>query len=149
MAGHVQHIRQHNSLHFPTGSDPLVGPWIYVGNASGVTYQGIDPNNGMPVPPGAPAPIGMLSIPSFQNSWGNVGGSYQKMRFRWVLGHGSEIMGSVTGGSSGTIIFTLPNIDLYLWNHSAEGIVIQAGSTSTGSFVPYRVFPSGDVYHGF
>src|SRR5262252_7708069 len=75
---HVMHGRDHGRF----GADPLpAGPWHYVG----ATRE-----------------------PPFQNGWDNIGDPYQVMRFRELLDEGIEIQGSVTGGASGTVIFTLP-----------------------------------------
>lgn len=112
----VNHGRDHNN-----GSDPIPADWHYVGDTG---------------------------EPAFQNSWANSGGTYAPMRFRYLPTQdsatgapGIEIQGSVTGGTSGTAIFTLPvtlDYDLHL-----------ATSDDTGSFIVLTVQQSGDVIAGF
>lgn len=110
------HGRDHSN-----GVDPIQADWIYVG-ASGA--------------------------PAFQNSWTNSGGTKVPMRYRYLpekdmgaLQVGIELQGSVTGGTSGTVIFTIPmtlDYDLHL-----------AASDDSGNFVVFTVQQSGDVVYGF
>lgn len=99
-----------------------VADWIYVGSGGGA--------------------------PAFQNGWVNVGGTKVPMRYRILPYHdtltgqpGIEIQGSVTGGTPGTTIFTLPftlDYDLAL-----------DANDDTGNFAVFTVLQSGDVVHGF
>ena len=112
---------QHGRRHGGAGSDPIIADWVYVDDD------------------GAPA---------FQNGWGNSGGTYVPMRYRFLPGKDSEsdqpsveIQGSATGGNPGTVIFTLPitlDYDLHL-----------SASSDGGSFVVLTVQQSGDVVYGF
>ena len=52
--------------------------------------------------------VGEAGEPAFENGWGNMGGSDAPLAFRHTVGAGIEIQGSITGGTPGTTIFTLP-----------------------------------------
>jgi len=119
----------HGGDHRPGGSDP--------------TYAGVWHN------------VGDTDEPAFQNSWDNVGDPFAPMRFRLVVGPPSdsgssiddrqsvlEIQGSVIGGDTGTVIFTLP--DGYRPSHELR----LPASDSDGTFVVLRVEANGDVSHG-
>lgn len=70
----------HNRDHRRGGADAINGRWHYVGGTG---------------------------EPAFQNSWTNTGGTYGALRF----GKNDDelvIHGNVTGGTSGTVVFTLP-----------------------------------------
>lgn len=113
----IMHGRDHSG----GGMDPIQADWVYVG-ASGA--------------------------PAFQNSWTNAGGTKVPMRYRFLpqkdFGNqqvGIELQGSVTGGTTGTTVFTLPitlDYDLHL-----------AASDDTGAYVVFTVQQSGDVVFGF
>lgn len=118
LRNHALRIRNLERRPLPT----WVADWVYVGAGGGA--------------------------PAFQNGWANSGGSYVPMRYR-VLPYkdeasdqpGLEIQGSVTGGTPGTAIFTLPftvDYDLHL-----------AASDDAGAFVVFTVQQSGDVVDGF
>lgn len=112
---------QHGRRHVGTESDPIITDWHYVGGSGEA---------------------------SFQNGWGNFGGSSVPMRWRFLPSQDPltaqaavELQGAVTGGSDATVVFTLPitlDYDLHL-----------AASDSSGSYVVFTVQQSGDVVFGF
>ncbi len=114
---YLQHGRRHGSQ----GTDAVLSDWHIVGD------------------PGEAA---------FQNSWVNTGGSRVPMRWRFKAVKDPaadqpaiEVQGSVTGGTPGTTVFTLPltlDYDLHL-----------AATDDGGSFVCVTILQSGDVVQGF
>lgn len=110
--------------------------------------HGRDHNNGMDPIPADWHNVGGSGEPAFQNSWANSGGTKVPMRFRFLPVRdsssgqpGIEIQGSVTGGTTGSTIFTLPvtlDYDLHL-----------AASDDAGSFLVLTVKQNGDVVAGF
>jgi hypothetical protein len=107
------------------GSDPsITGPWHNVGDSG---------------------------EPSFQNGWGNSGGSLAPMRFRLVVGppdaviytRSIEIQGSVTGGSSGAAIFTLPA------EYAPDADLHLTACDDSGAFLVLTVQANGNVIAGF
>lgn len=98
--------------------------------------------------------VGETGEPAFQNGWANVGGALAPMRFRLVVGpHATsgdidtrnaslEIQGSVTGGDSGTVVFTLPAG--YWPSHELH----LPASDDLGGFVVLKVEANGDVSRG-
>lgn len=118
----------HGTLHAPWGPDPVeTEEWHYVGDSG---------------------------EPAFQNSWANAGDPYAPLRFRLVTGRGAstgdidtrraslEIQGSVTGGDSGTVVFTLP--DGFRPSHELH----LPASDDLGGFVVLKVEANGDVSRG-
>lgn len=119
----------HGRDHRPGGADPSdPGPWHNVGDSG---------------------------EPAFQNSWENVGTGLAPMRFRLIIGsplaagdsgtpqgNSIEIQGSVIGGLTATVIFTLPVG--YRPSHELR----LAASDDVGDFVVLRVLASGDVIFG-
>jgi hypothetical protein len=99
------------------------GRWIYVG-----TYPD-DPDTTSDSPP-------------FQNGWVNSGdgtlAADQLTRFRWLLGGGTEIHINATGGTTGTIIFTLPNL---YWDAAKQTF---PAVDDTGAFISFTVVPRND-----
>jgi hypothetical protein len=120
---------RHGSEHRPGGFDPsYTGPWHYVG---------------------------ALGEPAFQSGWVNVGGGLAALRFRLLVGSPAddgdsiddrgtslEIQGSVTGGDSGTVVFTLP--EGYRPSHELR----LPASDDSGGFVVLKVEANGDVSRG-
>ena len=86
--------------------------------------------------------VGDTGEPTFQNSWDNAGGGLTPMRFRRLVGGGVEIQGSVTGGTPGTLVFTLP---LY---YRPDFELRLAASDDAGGFLVFRVLADGSVYAG-
>jgi hypothetical protein len=87
--------------------------------------------------------VGDTDKPAFQNSWANAGGDLQTLRYRWHLGGGFEIQGSVTGGATGTVIFTLP--EGYRPSETGDGELRLVGSDDDGNPVVFRLLTNGDV----
>lgn len=95
--------------------------------------------------------VGDSGEPAFQNGITNQGGGLVPMRFRLLPGdpldggdtHGClEIQGSVTGGSTGDVIFTLPIG--YRPSHELR----LAASDDSGNFLVLRVLANGEVIWG-
>lgn len=97
-----------------------VGRWIYVG-----TYP-TDPDT-------------TPDSPAFQNSWENAGTGNRRLRFRRTNEGQTEIAGSVTGGTAGTVVVTLP--DLYRVGETEYA----ASGTSNGGVAVWQLDPSGDL----
>jgi hypothetical protein len=139
----------HGRDHSPDSADPVyAGVWFYVGA-------------------GGRMPDGYL-VPDFENSWHNVGGTKVPARFRLTLGPPNttltqlkpdgtwalngldlvtsqkqlEIQMDVTGGGDGTTVFTLPP------SHRLDYDVPMHGHSSTGVYVPCRVYTDGRVVRG-
>ncbi len=84
-----QQLALHGRGHGLLGADPTPpGKWIYVG-----TYPG-DPGTTPDSPP-------------FENSWVNVGGGEQRLRFRLTNEDSLEVEGEVEGGDIGTTVTTV------------------------------------------
>lgn len=60
-------------------------------------------------PPGVWHYVGEAGEPAFENGWHNVGGDYQRLRFRINNEEDTQIEGTVTGGT-GSTVFTLPEL---------------------------------------
>ena len=90
---------QHVTNHRRGGPDAINGRWYYVGET------------------GAPA---------FENSWSNAGGSLGVLRYA-LNDDELVITGAVTGGVSGTVVFTLPA------THRPEEDFYQTGVVTDGS----------------
>jgi hypothetical protein len=86
--------------------------------------------------------VGEVDEPSFQNSWTNAGGTLAPLRFRRLVAGGVEIQGSVTGGTPGTLVFTLPTY--YRPDHELR----LAASDDAGDFLVFRVLADGSVIAG-
>ena len=86
--------------------------------------------------------VGDPGEPTFQNGWDNVGGGLTHMRFRRLVAGGVEIQGSVTGGTSGSVVFTLPAH----YRHDTE--LRLAASDDAGGFIVFRVLANGNVIAG-
>lgn len=93
------------------------GPWHYVGS-------------------GAPEP-------DFQSPWQNLGGGKMNLRFRFALGGGVELQGSVTGGALGTTVFTLPEPF-----RPIGGEVRLSGNDDLGELVVWQILVDGSVICG-
>jgi hypothetical protein len=160
----------HGYDHRPGGFDAVpTGAWIYVtagaDSWSGATaynpgdtvidglYQYLCILSNTNVEPGVNAKwfwYWVIDAPIFQNSWANVGSTLMPMRFRISIGYpnylnkdnGSEIQGSVTGGTTGTVVFTLPPA------YSPESDLRLSASDDTGQFVVFQVLATGDVIRG-
>lgn len=87
--------------------------------------------------------VGETDEPAFQNGWHNVGGDLVPMRFRLLLGCGVEIQGSVTGGATGTVVFTLPD-EGYRPDYELRLVA----SDDTGDCLVFRVLTTGNVVAG-
>ena len=122
----------HGRDHAPDGLDPArAGKWHKVG----------DPGE-----------------PPFLNGWSNAGGSYGPTRFRLVVGAvGNETVGAntrqsleivlaVTGGTTGSVIFTLP-AGYFDWCNGED--VPGSGHDNTGTYRAWRINgATGDVTDG-
>lgn len=110
--------------------------------------HGRDHNNGMDPIPADWHYVGGSGEPAFQNSWANVGGTKAPLRYRFLAATDSassapavQIQGSVVGGSTGTVIFTLPvtrDYDVHL-----------TACDDNGDLIVVTVKESGDVICGF
>lgn len=117
-----QPIRRHGYDHQPGGQDSIWGtPAIYIGTLGD---DGADDFlNANPPPfnpslegeqaPGYPAGtlIPYVNIP-FQNGWTNYLNGYSPVWFMVNVEGFMEIHGPITGGSPGSVVFTLPNFNL-------------------------------------
>ena len=52
--------------------------------------------------------VGGSGEPTFENSWGNVGGAYENCAFRIDVSGFVHLKGRITGGPGDTVVFTLP-----------------------------------------
>lgn len=101
-----------------------------------------------------------IAAPVFQNGWSNSGGSYVSMRYRLAVGpphvtdgndgslidysdHQVELQGSVTGGTPGTTVFTLPTA------YAPDSDLHLSAADDTGAFTCVTVQTGGDVINGF
>lgn len=81
--------------------------------------------------------------PTLINGWENVGGSAVPMRYRWLIGGGFAIQGSIGGGDLGTVAFVIaieeirPDYEIRL-----------NGSDDDGNLVVWVVYPNGNVQVG-
>lgn len=116
-------LAKHGRDHRLDGSDPIPDPdWIYVG-----TYP-TDPNTTADSPP-------------FQSSWANLGGNYPPLRFKKDIAGFIHLEGAITGGSDGTVVFTLPT------GYTPARSLRFLGALSTGSdFLTLQVDPTGEVW---
>lgn len=85
----------------------------YLDNSSLVTIDGVDPSSFGPAVPqyNMYYTAGKLrtAVSAFQNSWASVGGLYDSVNYELKLQiHEVNLTGAITGGSAGTIAFTLP-----------------------------------------
>lgn len=110
----------HANDHNWRGADPIPSNWHYVGDTD---------------------------EPAFQNGFDNVGGTKSPMRYRFLPAKdldsslpGIEIQGSVTGGSLGDTIFTLP----LTWDYDVH----LPATDDIGTFTPLTVKQNGDVVWG-
>jgi hypothetical protein len=100
------------------------GSWIYVGttlDVNGVLYA------------------------DFQNSWVNMGGDWQDLRFRWLIDGTIEIEGVVTGGAVGTVIFTLPTPLYTRYGPSDGDLAVPGVNVSDFSHAGFKIAVNGDV----
>jgi hypothetical protein len=102
------------------------GSWIYVG-----TFPG-DANTTILSPP-------------FQNSWGNMGGGWQVLRFRWLSDGTIEIEGVVTGGVVGTVIFTLPTPLYTRYGPNDGDLPVPGVNIADFSHAAFKIAVNGDV----
>jgi hypothetical protein len=91
--------------------------------------------------------VGTTGEPPFQNGWSNAGGGLLNLRYRWNLAGGTDIQGSITSGTPGSIIFSLPS---GYYDPDGEARII--GVDDAGVVVPLRIVPTAgptraDVYH--
>ncbi len=123
-----QHLGLHGRGHGLTGSDPTPpGRWIYVG-----TYPG-DPDTTPDSPP-------------FENSWVNVGGGEQRLRFRLTNEDTLEVEGEVEDGDNGTAVTTLdavyrPDETRFTVGAGATDVSDQVGS----AIVIWRLDTTGEL----
>lgn len=96
------------------------GRWVYVGD-----YP-TDPDTTPESPP-------------FENGWTNAGGGDRRLRFRRTNEWQTEIAGSVTGGTPGTVVTTLP--DLYRITETEYA----ATGTSAVDVAIWRLTPNGEL----
>lgn len=102
------------------------GSWIYV--VTGPTDPLVSPES-----------------PVFQNDWGNMGGDWQVLRFRW-LGDGTiEIEGVVTGGVVGTVIFTLPTPLYTRYGPNDGDLPVPGVNIADFSHAAFKIAVNGDV----
>ncbi len=122
-----QHLGLHGRGHGLTGSDPTPpGRWIYVG-----TYPG-DPDTTPDSPP-------------FENSWVNVGGGEQRLRFRLTNEDTLEVEGEVEDGDNGLAVTTLDAV----YAPDETRFCVGAGATATGdvgsALVIWRLDTTGEL----
>lgn len=86
--------------------------------------------------------VGDTDAPAFENGWSSAGGGFQALRFRWLLGGGVELQGSVTGGTLGTTVFTLPV------GYRPDNEIRALASDDTGATVVIRITAAGAVILG-
>lgn len=83
--------------------------------------------------------IGWLA-PTFQNSWVNVGAGTEPVQYFKDQNGVVFIKGQTVGGSSGTVVFTLPV------GYRPQGIVRAIGVTSSGpAIMPVEIATNGEV----
>jgi hypothetical protein len=129
---HAMHGRDHG----PRSADPsYTEQWHYVGD------------------PGEPA---------FQNGWTNIGGTYGRTCFRLSVGPPGKTLGgtytpnakqsleiilAVTGGATGSVIFTLPP---GYFDFADKGLYVPGHAhRSDGTYAPYHINgATGDVVDG-
>lgn len=132
----------HGHRHASTGTDPAVGPWIYVGT-DGV--DGVDDELAANPPPYAtgetPGPPSFTTgTNAFANDAdGNPGGG---LRYRWEPG-GVKVNcgGGITGLSPGDVIATLVGVPL-----PDKGEPILDTDTASNAFTA-QLLPSGDLVY--
>lgn len=158
---------QHGPRHSGQGSDAPAADWYYIEDQatawnSGTTYAVDDvvshgKANWICVDghtnkePGVAADAWKywtFQAPYWQNGFSNVGGSKQPLAFAFLPARDSltdepliELVGSVTGGSLGDTIFTLPVTRAYDRHRPA--------TDDGGGYVPFTVKQNGDVVYGF
>ena len=81
--------------------------------------------------------VGATGEPAFQNSWTNVGGSYQTCRFGKLPNGELWIEGRITGGAMDTVAFTLPE------GYRSSGQMIFNTASATSGYV--EIYTNGDV----
>lgn len=81
--------------------------------------------------------------PPWENGWGAPGDpTLVSLRFRWLIGGGTEIQGSTSGGVYGTKCGTLP------LDYRPDGEVRLPASDDAGGFIVFRILADGSVYVG-
>lgn len=83
--------------------------------------------------------VGGTGEPAFQNSWDAEGSGAVPPRFRWTLGAGLEIQGAFTGGTYGTVAFTLPE------GYRPDYVMYLAGSDADNNPLTFKIDTTGDV----
>lgn len=94
----------HADMHNTLGTDPIDTSWIYVGTLGATPdVDALLATNPYPYAPGDP-----VGPPPFENGWNNVLGSDAPVSFCITTWGWTYIRGTFTGGSDGTVVFTLP-----------------------------------------
>lgn len=86
--------------------------------------------------------IGDPGEPAFQNGWTNAGGTAVVARFRWSLNGGTDLQASMTGGTHGTVAFTLPPA------YRPDADIKAPASDDDGNYIVLQVKANGDVIPG-
>ena len=122
----TQHAADHNALAV-IANGVLATAWTYVNPSGG-------------------------AAPAFNSPWANFGSGYQVLRFRKELGDVCRIEGAVGGGTTGSVVFTLPlgfrpaaSIRFYSQVDSSAGNPGRMDITNTGTVTLTYLSGSGNV----
>lgn len=86
---------------------------------------------------------GIWIDPVYVNGWGNAGGTYEDFAYRLFASDTLQVKGTMTGGTSGSIAFTL-----YVPWRPLKDISIVGAVVVAGNFMPARLdieASTGDV----